>query len=184
MSEQRRRRRRRRRGGGKQPQQAAAAAPKDTGSAAPEAAGERTPGRSKRRRRRRGGGRREQAAPRTLEDVVREVRGPRPERLTADPDGTTLDEVIGELQSVWGVPQYPQEYRITLKVAEDRSTAGNGRAAERGPNGITRERAPAAPRVAPAASGSGDGPTREQAPRRRRRSRRGRRRGKPKGGGS
>jgi hypothetical protein len=115
---------------------------------------------------------------------VRAVKGPPPDRLTAEPDGTTLDEVIGELQSIWGVPQYPQEYRITLKVAEDRSTASNGRAAEPGPNGITRERAPAAPRVAPAASGSGEGPVREQAPRRRRRSRRGRRRGKPKGGGS
>ena len=115
---------------------------------------------------------------------MRAVKGPPPERLTAEPDGTTLDEVIGELQSVWGVPQYPQEYRITLKVAEERTTGANGRSAEPGPNGIMRERAPAAPRVAPAtgSTGSGDGPPREQAPRRKRRSRRGRRRGKPKGG--
>jgi hypothetical protein len=178
MSQQRRRRRRRRRGGGRQPQQAAAAAPQDSGAAAA-ASSERGSGRSRRRRRRRGGGRREQEAPRTLEEVVRAVKGPPPEKLTAEPDGTTLDEVIGELQSIWGVPQYPQEYRITLKVAEDRSTASNGRA-EPGPNGITRERAPAAPRVGPTASGSGDGAVREQAPKRRR-ARRGRRRGKPKG---
>ena len=182
MSQQRRRRRRRRRGGGRQPQQTDAGAPQES-SATPEAGADRVPGRSKRRRRRRGGSRRDQAAPRTLEDVVRDVKGPPPERLTANPDGTTLDEVIGELQSIWGVPQYPQEYRITLKVAEDRSTASNGRAAEQAPNGITRERAPAAPRVATTASGSGDGPVREQAPRRRR-ARRGRRRGKPKGGSS
>jgi hypothetical protein len=179
MSQQRRRRRRRRRGGAKQPQGVAAAAPQDSGATA-QASGEQVAGRPKRRRRRRGGGRREQA-PRTLEEVVRAVKGPPPEQLTADPDGTTLDDVIGELQSIWGVPQYPQEYRITLKVAEDRS-GGNGRSSDPGPNGITRERAPAAPRVGPAASGSGDGPAREQAPRRKRRARRGRRRGKPKAG--
>jgi len=180
MSQQRPRRRRRRRGGGKQSQPAANATAKDSGAANPASAGERVAARPKRRRRRRGSGRREQA-PRTLEEVVRAVKGPPPEKLTADPDGTTLDEVIGELQSIWGVPQYPQEYRITLKVAEDRS-GGNGRSADPGPNGITRERAPAAPRVAPAPTGSGDGPAREQAPRRKRRARRGRRRGKPKSG--
>ena len=182
MSQQRRRRRRRRRGGGKQPQQAANATSQDSGAATPSSAGERVAGRPKRRRRRRGGGGRREQAPRTLEDVVRAVKGPPPEKLSADPDGTTLDDVIGELQSIWGVPQYPQEYRITLKVAEDRS-GGNGRPAEPGPNGITRERAPAAPRVAPTPTGSGDGPAREQAPRRKRRARRGRRRGKPKAGG-
>jgi hypothetical protein len=175
MSQPRRRRRRRRRGGGGQPQPTESGArPAEEQAATPEG---RAQGKS-RRRRRRGRSGREQQGPRSLEEVVRAVRGPQPEKLTADPDGQTLEGVIGDLQSIWGVPQYPQEYRITLKVAEEKSASGstNGRSSEPGPNGITRERAPAAPRVGPA-PGSGEPVAREKAPRRRRRSRRGRRRG-------
>ncbi|MDQ3987411.1 MAG: hypothetical protein M3280_13050, partial [Actinomycetota bacterium] len=28
--------------------------------------------------------------------------------------------MIGDLQTKWGVPQHPQEYRITVKVADER----------------------------------------------------------------
>lgn len=105
---------------------------------------------------------------------MREINGGRPESLTAPPDGQTLEALIGELQSVWGVPQYPQEYRITLKVAEERTATPEREPPppKEGPNGVTRERAPAAPRVGPPESGA----KRERAPRRRRRTRRSRRR--------
>ncbi|MGH2729985.1 MAG: hypothetical protein ACRDJI_05180 [Actinomycetota bacterium] len=106
--------------------------------------------------------------------------------MTAPPDGTTLEEVIGDLQSVWGVPQYPQEFRITLKVADERETRAeravsmddlpDEKSDEARPGLDTtsprREKAPAAPRVAAA-----DGTQREKAPRRRRRARRKRRGG-------
>ncbi|MFN2595183.1 MAG: hypothetical protein ABR579_09890, partial [Actinomycetota bacterium] len=77
---------------------------------------------SRRRRGRRG---RERAAeiqtsPASSEDLVRAAVTERPATLTAPPDGQTLEQVIGDLQSEWGVPQYPQEYRITLKVADER----------------------------------------------------------------
>jgi len=178
MSQPRRRRRRRRRGGGGASQQAEgkpSAAP--TGQAEAPADG-RISGRS-RRRRKRGRSAHEPRTPKSLEEVVSDVRGPRPARLTAEPDGQTLEGVIGDLQSIWGVPQYPQEYRITLKVADDKSSQSNGQSrqsSESVPNGVTRERAPAAPRVAPSPA-SAEAVTREKAPRRRRRSRRGRRRG-------
>jgi hypothetical protein len=100
------------------------------------------------------------------------IRGT-PDRLTAAPDGQSLEEVIGELQSVWGVPQYPQEYRLTIKVADEASkSAPSTNGATKGVNGITRERAPAAPSVG---VGGSEGTAREKAPRRRRRARRGRR---------
>lgn len=120
----------------------------------------------------------------------------RPEQLTAPPDGQTLEGVIGDLQSTWGVPAYPQEYRITLKVAEEkdqRPDSGNGEAGGRDkapsrrgddasrakPSGEPgdqprREKAPAAPGLG--SSGSG----REKTPRKRRRRRR---RGGGAGGG-
>ncbi len=43
---------------------------------------------------------------------------------TLPPDGTDLDELIGALQSEYGVPATPQEYRLIIKVpaAEDHST--------------------------------------------------------------
>jgi hypothetical protein len=35
---------------------------------------------------------------------------------TLPPDGTDLDELIGALQSEYGVPTTPQEYRLIIKV--------------------------------------------------------------------
>jgi hypothetical protein len=171
MSQPRRRRRRRRRGPTPSPDGESQQTPEPQGGATK---GVRS-GRARRRRSRRGGGARKPATPQTLEDVVRDINGGRPESLTAPPDGQKLESVIGELQSAWGVPQYPQEYRITIKVAEERG-GGVEREVREGPNGVTRERAPAAPRVAPAPSGD-TGMRRERAPRRRRRTRRGRRKG-------
>ena len=120
-----------------------------------------------------------------MEAILASFRTPRDARLTAEPDGQDLDLIIGELQSRWGVPQYPQEYRITIKVAEERPEKversngngnGNGNATpaepRRGPSGAVRERAPAAPRVA--AAGGDDAI--EERPKPRKRRRRGRRR--------
>jgi len=116
---------------------------------------------------------------------VRALPRERPTNLTAPPDGTILEEVIGDLQSEWGVPQYPQEYRITLKVAEEK----DGRAektvsAEEAVKDAAEDaRAPAiegGPRREKAPSlraAAGNGSVREKAPRRRRRGRRRRRRG-------
>ena len=104
---------------------------------------------------------------------------------------------MGELQSEWGVPQSPQEFRITLKVAEEGPRGGGPTAvvtersdpeeptdAEAVPAegageppgaGVRREKAPAAPRVgAGEDSGEEGGETR----RKRRRSRRRKRGGK------
>ena len=108
---------------------------------------------------------------------------------------------MGELQSEWGVPQSPQEFRITLKVAEERSRGGAPTAvvaersdpeeSEEAPDadadavpgdgaaqpgaGVRREKAPAAPRVgAGEDSGEEGGETRSK----RRRSRRRKRGGK------
>jgi hypothetical protein len=181
MSAGRGRRRRRRRAG-------RPAGPTDEADQAPrpaEASPEATGGRGRSRRRRRSGrgasegGR--PSSPRTLEDVIRSIKGT-PDSLTAEPDGQRLEDVIGELQSVWGVPQYPQEYRLLIKVAEDGGRAGSQIGApSKGLGGVTRERAPAAPRVGAA----GETGSREKAPRRRRRSRRGRRgRGSGSGGRS
>ncbi len=187
MSQPRRRRRRRRRGGQgteSQPKQEGIRQPRD---ATP--AGEQQGPKSGRSRRRRGKGRsggRQPASPKSSEDLVRALPRERPEQLTAPPDGQTLEQVIGELQSTWGVPAYPQEYRITVKVAEERSDAGNGDGGARERASATRgvdqpkreranaektdqprrEKAPAAPGIGSSAGG------REKAPRKRRRRRR------------
>lgn len=108
--------------------------------------------------------------------------------LTAVADGRTLEAVIGDLQSEWGVPQNPQEYRITLKVADERALPGERVAVEEvreerparpAPTGAgpRREKAPAAPRIAADGSDGGSG----AAKRKRSRRRRGRRSGS--GGG-
>src|SRR5438874_6961339 len=89
---------------------------------------------ARRRRRRRRPGRTDSETPRTLEEVVRAAAGPRPTAMTGTADGQRLEEIIGDLQSEWGVPQYPQEYRLTVKVAEDRSPAQS----EPPPAGVTR----------------------------------------------
>lgn len=110
---------------------------------------------------------------------------------------------MGELQSEWGVPQSPQEFRITLKVAEERSRGGAPTAvvAERSDpeeseelpaadadtdavpgdgaalpgTGVRREKAPAAPRLG---AGEGSGEEGGETRRKRRRSRRRKRGGK------
>lgn len=136
------------------------------------------------------------------EDLVRAGPRPRPQNLTAPPDGQRLEDIIKDLQSDFGVPQYPQEYRITLKVADDkearidRSTPGKreARAALKekedvaprtaslqraeGPGGIgapKREKAPAAPRLTTEEGAGG-----EAAPATSRRRSRRRRRGRKK----
>ncbi|MEA2476139.1 MAG: hypothetical protein QOC87_338 [Actinomycetota bacterium] len=140
---------------------------------------------SRRRRGRRG---RERAAeisasPASSEDLVRRPAVERPATLTAPPDGQTLEQVIGDLQSEWGVPQYPQEYRITLKVAEERDR----RPVARPPDAPVDE-----PTPAPVEDGA---PRREKAPGmhrqvqsegapKRKRGRRRRRRGRGSGGDS
>lgn len=167
MSQPRRRRRRRKRGGPRPD----APRPEDQSPQAPDDAAQRA-SRGRRRRRRRRGRRTETPGPRTLEEVEQAIKGPMPAELTAPPDGQTLEGIIGDLQSRWGVPQYPQEYRITLKLADEPKASPAPPTSDNG--GVTREKAPAAPRVA-APTGEA-GVKREMAPRRRRRSRRGRKR--------
>ena len=103
------------------------------------------------------------------------------------PDGRKLEDIIGSLQSEMGVPQSPQEYRLTIKVVDDKDAGSkNGAKTKPAPSGgdgrdgrPKREKAPAAPRFG--AEGSQAAP-REKAPSRRRRSRRRRRGGRGKGG--
>ena len=152
MSQPRRRRRKRRRPN-RASDQAQAQQKRAESSAQPAQQQRRT----RRRRGRRGRTQpREGASPRSSEELVRAGPKKRPPRLHAPPDGQTLEGIIGELQSVWGVPQYPQEYRITIKVQEERDQRGEtdlvvqevsedpdeGRAPGEGP---IREKAPAAP---------------------------------------
>jgi hypothetical protein len=122
----------------------------------------------------------------TAEEVIRRPATDAARVATTVPaDGRTLESVIGELQSTWGVPQHPQEYRITVKVAEERTARGQRVAAleevrEERPAGgepdedrPRREKAPAAPRIgAPPpseATGEGAGIARRKRSRRRRR---------------
>jgi hypothetical protein len=90
-------------------------------------------------------------SPKSSEDLVRALPRERPATLTAPPDGQTLETLIGDLQSEYGVPQYPQEYRITVKVADERAE----RPAAEEPS----------PRVPPPPAPPGNGaPRREKAP--------------------
>lgn len=189
MSQPRRRRRRGRRGRGgsgqgqAQPREQAGQAkqPQQQAQAGPDGA-------RKRRRRRRGSGSGRPTdsipSPKASEDLFGLLtKGAPPETLMTEPDGTDLDEVIGELQSTWGVPQYPQEYRITIRVADkERAPAGNGsstapedRSADRssGDRGPKREKAPSPARLAAQTGTEGEGGGGGT----RRRRRRGRRRG-------
>lgn len=199
MSQPRRRRRRGRRGG--QGGQGSASSPKQ--EAIRESQGPADGARSQsgnRSRRRRGRGRsggRQESSPKSSEDLVRALPRERPEILTAPADGQILEDIIGELQSTWGVPPYPQEYRITIKVAEERESrsesndgegsrskpagerSGRPPRADKSPartDGPRREKAPAAPGLS-----ATSGPQREKAPRKRRRRRR---RGGAAGGGA
>lgn len=185
MSQPRRRRRRRRRSG--QPSEQSGKQGVRRESAKQEAAPSQ---RRARRRRGRRGRQQEPASPTSSEELVRALPKDRPASLSAPPDGQDLDEIIGELQSVWGVPQYPQEYRITVKVLEEREGRGepamvveetpNDKEQGRAPGDTDvpiREKAPAAPLMRSRGQGDG-GARRENAPRRRRR-----RRGRGGGGG-
>ncbi|MGH2734177.1 MAG: hypothetical protein ACRDKZ_01245 [Actinomycetota bacterium] len=114
----------------------------------------------------------------TSEDIVRAPAKKPPERLTLDPDGRHLEDIIGELQSEWGVPENPQEYRLVVKVSEERPERSSSNGKEGGGNGRPRrEKAPAAPRVGGDEAQAADAPAREQAPARRRSRRRRRGRG-------
>ncbi|MQB01633.1 MAG: hypothetical protein GEU78_15315 [Actinobacteria bacterium] len=204
MSQPRRKRRRRRRrggGGGQQPQKSSAQL-SSSGSEAPSQPGRTQEGKGgmPRRRRRRGSkGRtqREPTSPRSSEDLVRaEPRRP-PTTLTIEPDGQTLEGIIGDLQSEMGIPPYPQEYRITIKVADEGGRGATIQETVQDPpedqsDAPKREKAPAAPRIGggiarvltgtadEAPSGGGGGGRRR---RRRRRGRGGRgRRGGSDGG--
>jgi hypothetical protein len=179
LSQPRRRRRRKRKSG----------APSDQSQTSEQKQKQQPPqqqgaGGSGRRRRRRGRARGEskRPSPKSSEDLVRALPKEPPATLTAPADGQSLEGIIGELQSQYGVPQYPQEYRITIKVADERDARP--------------EAAPSEPRKKPAEQSTKDGPRREKAPaapllmrpdsssptpnKRRRRGRRGRRR---RGGG-
>jgi hypothetical protein len=181
MSQPRRRRRRRRRG--------TTDRAKKQQVKRDQKASEANAGTQTSRRSRRGRSKRPAREP-TVESAEQLLRGKatRPRNLTGPHDGTTLEQVIGELQSNFGVPQHPQEFRITLKVADDKE--GRERAAvieetEEQRDGGTpvaasqagrprREKAPAAPRIgtggaeAETATSSGSG---KRSRRRRRRSR-------------
>ena len=184
MSQQRRRRRRRRKGGGSaEPKQGQAGAQQKQQQQQQQAAdpNKQASGRRRRRRGRPRGESRQPSSPKSSEELVRALPKERPKTLTAPPDGQSLDALIGELQSKYGVPQYPQEYRITIKVAEEReSRSDTSDETEREPeptaqrpDGVKREKAPAAPLLM---RGEGEG-----APGGRRR-RRGRRRKRRSGG--
>jgi len=41
----------------------------------------------------------------------------RPTTLTLPPDGTVLEELISDMETEYGTPATPQEYRLILKVA-------------------------------------------------------------------
>ena len=185
MSQPRRRRRRRRRSGGQPSEQAG-----KQGVRRESAKQDASPQRRARRRRGRRGRSQDSSSPSSSEELVRALPKERPTTLSAPPDGQDLDEIIGELQSVWGVPQYPQEYRITIKVHEEREGRGeqamvveetpNDKEQGRAPGDTDvpiREKAPAAPLMRSRGQGDG-GARREKAPRRRKR-----RRGRGSGGG-
>jgi hypothetical protein len=188
MSQPRRRRRRRRKSSGEGAQK-----PRQDGQQVREQASDLDASaragssRSRNRRRRRKGTGPGIASPKSSEDLVRALPRERPAQLTAPPDGQSLEKIIGELQSSYGVPAYPQEYRITIKVAEEKSAASAQPARPKtapAPDAAPkREKAPAPPRVGPDGAEEEPG-TDGRAKRRRSRRRRGRgRSGGPGGGG-
>ena len=197
MSQPRRRRRNRRRrsagsGGSNEPSKREAVEQSrnesDEDSSRRRSARSRRSGRGRRGRTRARDGRSE--SPKSSEDLVRGDPKSRPGQLTRAHDGTTLEQVIGELQSSWGVPQHPQEFRITLKVAEERGDRAqvteekadpeDVEAATAGDEKPRREKAPAAPRIGTGAA-EAEGPSGSKSVKKRR-SRRRRRRSKGGGG--
>jgi hypothetical protein len=179
LSQPRRRRRRKRKSGAPSDQSQPSEQKQQQQSAQQQGAGG-----SGRRRRRRGRPRGEskRPSPKSSEDLVRALPKEKPATLTAPADGQSLEGIIGDLQSQYGVPQYPQEFRITIKVADERDARS--------------EPVPSEQRRKPAEKAANSGPRREKAPaapllmrpddsspspnKRRRRGRRGRRR---RGGG-
>ncbi|MDQ4144287.1 MAG: hypothetical protein M3198_11195 [Actinomycetota bacterium] len=197
MSQPRRRRRNRRRRGGSGGGASSEQGKRETVDQSREAGGAQPQQRSNRSRRGRRGRTRGRSggasSPKSSEDLVRADPKRPPARLTGEHDGTTLEQVIGDLQSEHGVPQHPQEFRITLKVAEDRSERGgvtDERPQPSESNGSApttvdsdrpkREKAPAAPRIGSSAADAEENTSPKS--NRKRRSRR--RRRKPKGSGS
>jgi hypothetical protein len=191
MSQPRRRRRRRRKPGGEGAQK-----PRPDGQQAGQVREQASDldgsrgasSRSRNRRRRRRGAGPGVGSPKSSEDLVRALPKDRPAQLTAPPDGQSLDKIIGELQSNYGVPAYPQEYRITIKVADEKGSTGGGGSQPAPPKVVPapegapkREKAPAAPRVD--ADGSDEAPGAER-PGKRKRSRRRRGRGRSGSNGS
>jgi hypothetical protein len=187
MSERSRRRRRRRRTGSAGAGETQRRAERETPDGQP-VAREQAAGLTRARRRRRGRprtGQERAAAPKSSEDLVRALPRERPATLTAPPDGQTLEGLVGDLQSEFGVPQYPQEYRITLKVADEKERAERAQSEEGQARVAPPPNPPAAgsPRreKAPAMNAAPTDPAREQSPgasprgrpRRRRRRRRG-----------
>ena len=188
MSQPRRRRRRRRKPGSSSDQSASSEQKQkqqkqQPGQQQPPAA---SAGRRRRRRGRPRGEGKRPASPKSSEDLVRNGPKQRPATLTAPPDGQTLEGIIGELQSHYGVPQYPQEYRITIKVADERDhrpdpPSADDRKQDAAPkgNGPKREKAPSAPVLLREGA---DAPS--PANKKRRRGRRGRRGRGGSGGGN
>ena len=179
MSQPRRRRRRRRSGGSPSDQQKSSEQQKKPNKQGQQQQPGASSGRRRRRRGRARGEARQAASPKSSEDLVRALPKERPATLTAPPDGQSLEQIVGELQSQYGVPQYPQEYRITIKVADDGRGEPVVQEERNDPDpqktdGPKREKAPAAPLL-----------MREQgAPSpNRKRKRRGRRRRRGGGGG-
>lgn len=144
MSQSRPRRRKRRRKSGRAPSDQQGPQPAAAGAVA---AGADSKARGKRRRGRRS---KDSQPAKSSEDLVRSFAPPKVAELEGAGDDTTLEEVIGELQSAHGVPRYPQEFRIVIKVAEP----GNGRS--------PRPEEPAALKTAPPPPP--DAPRREKAP--------------------
>ena len=181
-----RRRRRRRRGSGP-PSESKASEQKQPQQSSEKQGGAPAGRRRRRRGRPRGEGKRP-SSPKSSEDLVRSLPKERPATLTAPADGQTLEGIIGELQSQYGVPQYPQEYRITIKVADEREQRSepqqpsNGERKQDGPqskpNGPRREKAPSAPVL------MREGSDAASPNKKRRRGRRGRRRRGGSGGGN
>jgi hypothetical protein len=68
-------------------------------------------------------GRRAQPRPQAEREVqVLEAMLSRPRQLkTLPPDGLVLEELIAGMQSEYGVPSTPQEYRLLVKIASDDS---------------------------------------------------------------
>lgn len=108
------------------------------------------------------GRRRGQGRASAKEVSVLEQMSARPTQLqTLPPDGTVLEELIGAMQSEYGVPTTPQEYRLIIKVP-----------APEEPTDPALEAKPAAVRAEPETDEELESVPRQRSGRRRRRGRR------------